>query len=207
MRSDGTDVRRLTESPGRDLVGRVSPDGRRIAFNSMRDGSWDVFVMGLDGSNPVNVSRHPSTDIVRSWSRDGLLQFDSDRDPSSDGKRDAYVMREDGSGLRRLTDDAFDNRFLRRGPPGTTSVAFTSDRSGSRGIYLVGRDGRGLRVLYDGPGADSFPSWSPDGRHVAFQSDESGTMRVYVMGSNGDGVRLVSSRGGDRSEPYPGALR
>jgi Tol biopolymer transport system component len=202
MGRDGSDVRRLTHSPEADLVGRVSPDGRRIAFNTMRDGQWEVYVMNLDGSGATNVSKSASTDIVRSWSRDGRIQFDSDRAPNLDGRRDAYSMAADGSDVRRLTIDPWDNRFLRRGPPGTDSIAFTSDRSGTRGIYLMDASGAGVRTLYDGPGQDSFPSWAPDGAHIVFQSDESGSSQLHVMRSDGSAMRLLTGTQNRPPKPH-----
>ena len=32
---------------------------------------------------------------------------------------------------------------------------------------------------------DSFPSWSPDGRHVAFESNRDGGYQIYVMNADG----------------------
>lgn len=52
MAPDGTDVRRLTDSPGADSAPAISPDGRTIAFVSTRGGDADVWVMAADGSGP-----------------------------------------------------------------------------------------------------------------------------------------------------------
>ena len=49
MSADGADPVRLTASPGYDENPSWSPDGRRIAFDSMRDGNLEIYVMNADG--------------------------------------------------------------------------------------------------------------------------------------------------------------
>ncbi|MBN1658577.1 MAG: PD40 domain-containing protein, partial [Anaerolineae bacterium] len=36
-----------------------SPDGKRIAFDSDRDGNWEIYVMNADGSEQVNLTQSP----------------------------------------------------------------------------------------------------------------------------------------------------
>src|SRR5690606_23023490 len=57
-RTDGGDRRQLTNSPGPDLYPRVSPDGRRIAFVSERDGNAEIYVMNRDGSEQTRLTNH-----------------------------------------------------------------------------------------------------------------------------------------------------
>jgi Tol biopolymer transport system component len=68
MRTDGTDVRQLTENQRvRDSDPAWSPDSRRIAFVSDRDGNREIYVMNADGSNQTNISRNPADDESPSW--------------------------------------------------------------------------------------------------------------------------------------------
>lgn len=50
-RPDGSDLRRLTHTPGYDAESTISPDGERIVFTSMRDGDLDVYSMKIDGTD------------------------------------------------------------------------------------------------------------------------------------------------------------
>ena len=52
----------------------------------------------------------------------------------------------------------------------TPRLAFHSNRDGNWNIYVMNADGTGQTRLTDDPAADSWPSWSPDGRRIAFIS-------------------------------------
>ena len=51
MNADGTTLRQLTDSPGRDVWPDWFPNGRQIAFTSDRTGVPNVYVMNVDGSD------------------------------------------------------------------------------------------------------------------------------------------------------------
>jgi Tol biopolymer transport system component len=100
MRPDGSGRRDVTRRPGLDEYPSWSPDGRRLTFNSHRDGQFEVYVTRLDGSRQRNLTRNAAHDKWPAWSPDGRwIAFASDRD----GSDDVFVMRPDGSGVRNLT--------------------------------------------------------------------------------------------------------
>ena len=55
----GGAARNLTNNPAQDVAGAFSPDGRSIAFISSRGGSWGIWVMNADGSNPRKLKDVP----------------------------------------------------------------------------------------------------------------------------------------------------
>ena len=83
-----------------------SPDGRRIAFVSDRDGDGDgdgdVHVMRADGTGVRRLTRDagaPAADLAPAWSPDGSrIAFVS----TSSGGMEIWVLRADGSGRRLL---------------------------------------------------------------------------------------------------------
>ena len=58
-----------------------SPDGSKIAFQSNRDGNWEIYTMNADGSNQTNISNNDFDDGSPSWSPDGSkIAFNTVRD-------------------------------------------------------------------------------------------------------------------------------
>jgi TolB protein len=67
-------VVQVTSSGSHDWVPAFSPDGKRIAFVSDRSGEPEVWSMAPNGSDPVNLTRHPQSldgQWSVSWSPDG----------------------------------------------------------------------------------------------------------------------------------------
>jgi Tol biopolymer transport system component len=116
-------------SPAFDGDPAWSPNGRRIAFTSERDGGdREVYVMNADGTDQVRLTTSAGFDENPSWSPNGrLIAFDSMRD----GNLEVYVMNVDGTNVRRVTDhpaiDAI--RPGRRTAPGSSSSASGSRRA------------------------------------------------------------------------------
>jgi Tol biopolymer transport system component len=100
INADGSEQRKLTRLSNRDGSFSWSPDGRRIAFVSDRDGNDEVYIINVDGSGLRNLTRSPARDGHPAWSPDGrMIGFVSNRG----GNRDIYVMNADGSRQRNLT--------------------------------------------------------------------------------------------------------
>ena len=67
MDADGGNQQRITENRVQDWFPSWSPDGKRIAFASRRDGNDEIYVMDADGGNPRNLTNHPDEDIIPAW--------------------------------------------------------------------------------------------------------------------------------------------
>ena len=76
----------------------------RIAFASNRDGDMDIYSMGINGKNLLQLTDHPAPDDHPAGSPDGRrITFRSRRDLTPD----LYVMDSDGTNVIRLTGDNF----------------------------------------------------------------------------------------------------
>jgi eukaryotic-like serine/threonine-protein kinase len=71
VRSDGTGFRQLTDDAFRDRGVSWSPDGKRLAFYSNREGEYQAFTVRPDGSELKRVTALPGGLTFPSWSPDG----------------------------------------------------------------------------------------------------------------------------------------
>ena len=112
----------LTDSGGSHPA--WSPNGRRLAFSSSRDGDDEIYVMNADGTDQTRLTNNPASDGAPAWSPDGAkIVFQSNRD----GNREIYVMSANGSGQIRLTNNPAADSNPAWSPDGST-IAFDSDR-------------------------------------------------------------------------------
>jgi WD40 repeat protein len=146
-----------------------SPDGTQIAFRGDLDlaepsGDEELYVMNSDGTNVRQLTRNADFDSAPSWSPDGKrILFEralaGTFTPGVEAQeKDVYVMRADGSHVRRLTDSP----GLDEGPefsPDGTKIAFSSSRDGQQEIYVIDADGSNPRRLTDNPARDESPDW------------------------------------------------
>ena len=68
MNADGTGHARLTYNSHEDQSPSWSPDGKRIAFASTRDGNFEIYVMNADGSEQTRLTENDVLDFYPSWS-------------------------------------------------------------------------------------------------------------------------------------------
>ncbi len=187
MNADGTGQTPLT-STGLDFQPAWSPDGKRMAFASSRDGNQEIYVMNADGTGQTRLTNNTANDKWPAWSPDGSrIAFTSERD----GNMEIYVMNTDGAAQTRLTNNPGWDRAPTWSPDGSR-IAFASSRDGNGEIYVMKADGSGQTRLTNNSVFDDDPAWSPDGRKIAFMSE----MDIYVMNADGTGrTRLTNLLG------------
>jgi TolB protein len=210
IKPDGSGLTEVTKSWADDLAPVWSPDGRWIAFVSLRDtltGKWDLekgsiyitefdLVRGVSLGNVRRVTDNTASDGWPTWSPDGQrIAFHSKRD----GNWDIWVINIDGTGLTRLTRHDAPDRYPAWSPDGR-QIAFTSKRSGNEEIWVLDFDaalsgeGDSQAVnLTQSPSPDRYSMWSPDGRQLAFTTRRDGNYEVYLMGADGSNPRNVSN--------------
>jgi TolB protein len=195
VRPDGSDLRRLTRTPGYDAEGTLSPDGRTIVFTSTRDGDLEIYTMRTDGTRVRRLTHVLGYDGGPFWSHDGRHIVYRAYHPAAGSEEasdyrallaqhlvrpthmDLWVMDADGGHQRRIT-DLGGASFAPYFTPDDRRVIFASNyrdpTSEDFDLYLVSLDGSGLERVTTYAGFDAFPEFSPDGRKLVWASNRNG---------------------------------
>jgi TolB protein len=193
---DGSDPRRLTETPGYDAEATFSPDGSRIVFTSTRDGDVELYTMDADGGDVRRLTHEEGYDggaffspdgtriVYRAWHPTDPAELADYRGLLRDrlvrpGHMELWIMDADGGNKRQITANGAAN-FAPFFHPDGRRIIFGSNLHDPRGrdfdLYMVGIDGTGLERITRHGDFDSFPMFSPDGKQLVWASNRGGSV-------------------------------
>lgn len=183
---EGGRATRISGGAPFDMQPRFSPDGKRIAFISDRDGLNNVWTMAPDGSDPRQVSKEKAQDVNSpAWSPDGEYVFARKHfvERRSLGAGEVWMYHvSGGSGLQVTERNGWqkdagepalspDGRYLYYSKDVTPGQSFEYNKDPYAGIYAILRrdltTGEERRVT-GGPGGAITPLPAPDGKRLAF---------------------------------------
>ena len=108
MGADSGDATKLT-TLGSNTNPRWSPDGSKIAFVSGRDGNSEIYMMGADGANQVNLTNNPAGEPHVAWSPDGT-KIAFARFMGSGVGFNVFVMNADGGGQTNVSNNSMNSQ-------------------------------------------------------------------------------------------------
>jgi Tol biopolymer transport system component/heat shock protein HslJ len=191
---DGSGRIRLTASPEVDAEPVWSPDGKRIAFVSYRDGQRELYWLEvpatpggpLPDAHRVTYTEH-DWEWGQVWSPDGewLAYMCTPKGfGSSQVHSDICIIQADGNGFRRLTDDQKGASSLAWSPDGRR-LAFISDRDLDEEVYIIDADGSNQRQLtFNETNYYHYLTWSPDSACIAYVSALDESNSIYITRAN-----------------------
>ena len=242
MRPDGSGVEPLTDDPAYDDQAAFSPDGSRIAYVTTRAGGRaNLWTLDLRTGQATPLTSGEGGDFRPSWSPDGQwIAFSSDRGSPMDFAKgrwehlhfvDIYLVRPDGSGLKRLSHGDFCGSP--KWSPDSASVVAYCMPAGDTWTFRVALRRGGLaegetalrridiatgkaKPVDAGPGVKMFPSVLRSGEIAFLCADVQAQGVFYASGKAGpagdvrwpawspDGSKVVYGR---ETSPPPGAPR
>jgi serine/threonine-protein kinase len=178
---------RLTFGGTENGIPTWSPDGRYVAFGSLRDGDWSTWIKRSDGSGV----EEPLVDLDRNiwetqWSSDGeWLVISVNGPPGTDDIMGLHVGVD--SAPVPLVADEFEE-FEPALSPDVNWLAYVSDESGQSEVYVrpfPNTDSGKWQISTDG-GAE--PVWSPDGETLYYRSPDFQSIMAADMSSGPNAV-------------------
>lgn len=181
----------LLSSNEQDSAPQFSPDGKRIAFQSWRSGSQEIWTCSADGSDPAQLTSFGGalTGSPR-WSPDGhQIAFDS----RPDGHAHIYLTSPDGGTPRPITRGESNDIVPSWSPDGGT-IYFGSNRSGTYQIWkILLAGGTPQRVTSQG---GMIAQVSPDGQWIYYSKPQTSGLWRIPMAGGGEQRVLASPRDG-----------
>uniref|UniRef100_A0A914YPT6 Uncharacterized protein n=1 Tax=Panagrolaimus superbus TaxID=310955 RepID=A0A914YPT6_9BILA len=193
----GIITQQLTNSPGYDAEGVISPDGTMIAFTSMRNGDLDIYIMDLQGKNVRQITNVTGYDGGAFFSPDSKrLIFRASRPkPGPELEKyqqllkynlvepismELFVINVDGTNMKQITNLTAAN-WAPYYYSDNKRIIFSSDFAATAGfgafdLYMINDDGTGLeRITWDNGQFDSFPMFNYDGTKLVWGSSRNGS--------------------------------
>ena len=192
VKSDGTDLRTLTEDPKGPSTPSVTPDGKFVFFMSVRSGTPHIWRVNADGTDVKQMTSGDFADFTPTVSPDGRwVYFQSWRN----GLQLIWKMPTEGGEAIQVTDKP------------TGGVVFSPDGKFLAGPQLVpGGSAWQIAIIpIDGSGTSKFIaqpshvnlssslSWSPDGRAVLAKGDQGGVGNVWSFPIDGSAPKQVTT--------------
>lgn len=184
------ELKPLAPAPGYDAEAVVSPDGKKIAFTSMRGGDLDVWIMNVDGSGMKQLTTEIGYDGGAFFSPDSKRLVFRNHHPDTaetvaDYKRllaqdlirpttlDIWVMDIDGGNKQQVTDNGAANFAPFFHPDGKRILYSSNQDGGGRNfdLWITRDDGTGNERVTFCPLFDGFPMFSTDGKRLIFASN------------------------------------
>ncbi|MFH1930189.1 MAG: Tol-Pal system beta propeller repeat protein TolB [Pseudomonadota bacterium] len=193
---DGHGVQQITTDKSISLLPRWSPDGKKIMYNSYKDGGPLLYMKDVSSGTVKRISTRPGLNIGACWTPDGqrvALTL------SNKGIPDIFIIDLNGKIIKQVTNHWGIDVSPTFSPDGN-QIAFVSNRSGSPQIYLVDLiSGREERLTFEG-NYNTSPAWSSLNR-IAFVSQDAGHYDIYTMDPNGGRLRRLTEDGGNNEDP------
>jgi len=205
-KADGSDIKRLTNTPGYDAEATVSPNGKKIVFTSERDGDLDLYSMDVDGKNVKRLTDEVGYDGGAFYSPDNKMIVYRRSTLTTEAEITRYksllaqhlivpttfeiwVMNADGTNKRQITSLAAGSFAPFFTPDGKriifcTNYFATDPRKRNFDLALINLDGTGLERITFNETFDGFPMFSPDGKKLVFASNRNaakeGDTNVFI---------------------------
>ncbi|MGB2888252.1 MAG: protein kinase [Candidatus Acidiferrales bacterium] len=178
-----------------------TPDGKRIAFDSNKEGPQNLFWQPADGSGGLErLTTSEYVHVPMSWSPDGQLLAFFEINPTTGF--DIWVLRMGDRKAQPFLRTPFNESAPRFSPDGRW-LAYVSNESSHNEIYVRPYPGPGGKWQISTEGGTE-PAWNPNGRELFYRSsDKMMAVDIATQPSFAAGTPRMLFEGRYEPTPFP----
>ncbi|GMN09559.1 hypothetical protein MTsPCn9_16020 [Croceitalea sp. MTPC9] len=178
---------------------KLSPDGKTIAFESERDGKYQIYTIEIDGSNEQNFSNNNFNEGGGNWSPDGKsLVFYSNREGNGDDE--IFIQNLKTGKVEQLTDNDYDDwrpSFSKDGK----YVVYSGEKNGNEEVFKIDVKTKKVTQLTQAKGRDGWATFNKKGDKILFHSERTGRSEIWEMNRDGTNQKQLTNFSGDGFKP------
>jgi Tol biopolymer transport system component len=184
MNPDGSNIKKITSNSFYDYKPAPSPDGKRIAFISKRNGKNNIYIINFDGTNETKLSYGDFVNITMpQWSPDSTKIVFASYNNFHDSK--IFIVNTDSIDLKPLIEQV-DVHEPRWSPDGKKILFYQNSQ-----LNIMDYNGLDLKPF---EGIYSFfYHWSPDGNKIVYSSSLG---ELFTINSDGTNQVMLSDNHG-----------
>lgn len=202
----------ITSSRAYDTHPVWSPDGKKIAFASGREGSLDVFIVDRDGGVPARLTTHSGNEAPCAFTDSGHVLFQAvvmpdAQDMTFPSAQFPQIYEVGTGGGRPVMFSSVPMEDVSISPDGKSFLyhdkkgyedAWRKHHTSSitRDIWLCTVQGgteRSYRKITSFDGEDRTPVWAPDGKSFYYLSEREGSFNIYKSDLEGRNIARLTS--------------
>jgi len=167
-----------------------SPDSKNIVFFGYRDGGYDLWQVGADGSNQHMLTEGTFDDREPIYSHDGSqIAFSSDRGDPLGSNNNIWVMDVKSGAMRQLTTNPAED-VMPAWSADDKEIIFTSSRDAYKTLWSVNVATKEEHKIADSKGNIAAASISPGGQLV-YQASVGVDSKLEINGKSVSGKEVV----------------
>jgi Tol biopolymer transport system component len=200
-RSDGSERLQLTSDSERAALPHWSPDGKQIAFASVKPGdSWKLSLVSTQGGDAHEMLTENGSQIDANWSPDGERMMFGEYNRDQNGLKIRIINFKTHE---ITTIPGSEGLFSPRWSPDGRYIAAMSPNGTDMMLFDFNTQ-KWTTWLKEPAGAFSYPVWSADSRYLYFDDFVTGAEAIRRVKVGATEAELVFEIG--NLERYPGAL-
>jgi len=188
-------LEKLTNNTWQDEYPVWSPDGKKIAFSSDREGQYDIFTMNSDGKEVISFTSSPMDEKEPAWYSDGKkLAFSREEKKFLKKRSTLYQVDINTRKTKKIIPQYSKAHGIANLSPSASLITFTGKRTMGWDTAIYNMEKNHINFLNEG-GKSCRARFSKNGKKLAYVSSRAdGKGDIWIMKPDGSEKTRVTIR-------------